>query len=174
MGAIKSAADLFAKYDRPKWSISHPFSKKPDGQIGASDTSLSFKGADRGAAFVRDLSELSDADFATAIAKMDEKALKLYVYNKYPEFFIKWDNGKMPDGVRVWQLSAMQGQVDRYELRAGGGIDRLIADLDRFITEPRDRALFGKFELVTRRLDDAMLRAAASRMHSGGYDRFGY
>ena len=82
---------------------------------------------------------------------MDESAIKAYLYNKYPEFFTKWDNGTYVTPGDSYLTSATQdkkatldGYVGWGELRICGGDlcgDFLVQDVHDLIREQRDREL---------------------------------
>lgn len=105
------------------------------GKIGQSETRLGLSGRDSNAAFVKDMSALSPQEFSEVAALMDNDAKKAYLYNKYPDFFEKWDHGE-----GFWNLQ-LSGSIVPDEIRRVGGMNAMLADLEKVVTDPRDREL---------------------------------
>lgn len=145
-----TAAQMVEQFDQrtQRWN---PFAKR-DGRLTASDTGLRFAGGNKSAPFVTALSKLSDTEFWATVGNMDNGAKKAFLYNKYPEFFRRWDDGqelfspvdpyKTPRGVNAKRV--MDGFVGYGELWTKAGelsLERLKVEIKGAIPEQRDREL---------------------------------
>jgi hypothetical protein len=123
----------------------------PDGRITGGETGLRIDGRQSQAPFVRDLSSLSAVDFQAVTDGMSKQAIALYLYNKYPDLFARWDNGG-------GAAKAMDASISIPLEMERAQIPQLVADAHRLITEERDRRLLARLDLFNRAGDNNRLQ----------------
>ena len=131
--------------------------KRPKQHIDSRQTGLCFKGVDEDAEFIRDLDSLSHKDFYDACSGKDVFSnaipVGLFLYNKYPRLFLKWDNGEQKLFFNERKLCGpMDGGISQAELRAAGGPEAFFEDIVAACKEtPRDLIAFRRYLLADKK-----------------------
>ena len=142
MKTVRTAAELIAKYDRPNRPWTKLFRRvEADGKLSGKETGLNTR-ASRVGEFVEDLHGLGDDEFVKAVDALEDDAATVYLYNRYPRFFTKWDNGRLFNGVII-EVSRRDGSIDSDEIDIAGGMAAFVAEMHETF-DARD------FELATR------------------------